>query len=93
MSKSYHTLAQNGTMGRMGILVKQDQERSKLQEKIAAELREKTRQTSLAKAEGPDLVNDSVYQENTRQTRNVAWAYMILLGVIIASVVFIFIRF
>jgi hypothetical protein len=77
----------------MALLMKQEHERSKLQEKIAAELREKATRTSLADAEAPDMVNDSAYQENTRETRNAAWAWLILLLVVVASIIFIFIRF
>lgn len=73
--------------------MKQEHERSKLQEKIAAELREKAARVSLAEAETPDMVEDSVYQENTRTTRSTVWAWLILFLVIITSVIFIFVRF
>ncbi|MDR0397838.1 MAG: hypothetical protein LBH36_01480 [Candidatus Nomurabacteria bacterium] len=77
----------------MGLLMKQEHERSKLQEKIAAELREKATRTSLVDNESPDMVEDSAYQENTRLTRSTAWAWLILFLVIVVSVVFIFVQF
>jgi hypothetical protein len=45
----------------MGIIVKQNDERTKLQERIAAELKEKMSSTSLDDQELPDLVEESEY--------------------------------
>jgi hypothetical protein len=77
----------------MSLLMKQEHERSKLQEKIAAELREKAARTSLADAESPDMVEDSAYQEGTRLTRGTAWAWLILFLTVVVSIIFIFVRF
>lgn len=69
--------------------MKQEHERSKLQEKIAAELREKAARTGLTDAEAPDMVDDSVYQENTSGTNVAFWAWMAVLGVVILTIVLV----
>lgn len=62
----------------MGLLVKQDGERTKLQEKITAELREKMMKTADIDNELPDLVEDSAYQEGTKRT-STDYLYIVIL--------------
>lgn len=51
----------------MGLIVKQDGQRSRLQEKITAELREKSQKTTGIENEPPDMVDDMVYQRDLKQ--------------------------
>ncbi|MFZ2125662.1 MAG: hypothetical protein WA087_01865 [Candidatus Saccharimonadales bacterium] len=69
----------------MGLFIKQDEDRSELQQRIAAELQQKA--VSRAKAEDrPDLVDDSQYIKGTKMTTSLAgvWIVIILVAVGIA---------
>ena len=76
----------------MSLYVKQEDTRSKLQEKIAADLREKAIRNSLdggdtPKLEDTDGVDDSAYIEGTRETSGLASVWLmvfIAIGITIA---------
>lgn len=70
----------------MGLFVNQQDQRSELQERIAAELREKARASSLQEKATMDGVDDIRYLEGTKQTTTLAWAWIliaIMAGVVI----------
>ena len=70
----------------MGLFVNQNDQRSKLQERIAAELREKAKASSLQEKASLDGVEDVKYLEGTKQTTTLAWAWIliaIMAGVVI----------
>lgn len=69
----------------MGLYVRQDQSRTELQERIAAELQEKAKNRT-KQQDAPDGVDDSTYIEGTKRTTSLAWAWL-LIGV--ATVVII----
>lgn len=83
----------------MGLFVEQNSNRSKLQEKLAAELQEKARRNSNPEGSpdggslgaAPDGVNDSAYMKDTKQTTSLAWVWAILaligVGVVIWLVI------
>ena len=72
----------------MGILVNQKDQRTELQEKIAADLRAKIGQT-VGAGDERDEIADSKYMEGTKQTTTLAWAW-ILIAVMAAGVVALF---
>ncbi len=72
----------------MGILVNQKDQRTELQEKIAADLRAKIGQT-VGAGDERDEIADSKYMEGTKQTTTLAWAW-ILIAVMTAVVVALF---
>ena len=59
----------------MGLFVNQQDQRSELQERIAAELREKAKASSLQEKAAMDGVDDIRYLEGTKQTTTLAWAW------------------
>ena len=61
----------------MGLYVKQNQSRTELQEKIAAELQEKARKKS-EPADRPDGVDDSRYIEGPKATTTLAPVWLII---------------
>lgn len=65
----------------MALHIQKDENRTKLQERVAAELKEKL-QARAETPDGPDGVDDSRYVENTKTTTGLAWAW-ILIGVIV----------
>ncbi len=70
----------------MGLFVNQQDQRSELQERIAAELREKAKASSLQEKATIDGVDDIRYLEGTKQTTTLAWAWIliaIMAGVVI----------
>ena len=73
----------------MGLFVSQNDQRSKLQERIAAELREKAKASSLQEKASLDGVEDVKYLEGTKQTTTLAWAW-VLFVIMAAGVVGMF---
>jgi len=61
----------------MGIIVNQNErERSHLSDRIAAELREKSKRTQ--QIDNADMVEDSKYAEGLKQTGRYAWIWAVL---------------
>ena len=69
----------------MGLFVNQQDRRSELQERIAAELREKAKASGLQEKASLVGVEDVKYLEDTKQTTTLAPAWIII--VIMAAVV------
>ena len=68
----------------MGLFVNQQDQRSELQERIAAELREKAKASSLQEKATMDGVDDIRYLEGTKQTTTLACILIaIMAGVVI----------
>ena len=70
----------------------QQNERTELQKRIAAELAEKAKKKSLeSDKERPDGVTDSAYLQNTKSTTSLAWVWVLIViafvGVLIWLVV------
>jgi hypothetical protein len=77
----------------MGLFVEQNSNRSKLQERLAAELSEKAKK----KAEGggeplPDGVDDSRYMEGTKATTSLAWVWILIAFAIVAAAIWFIIQ-
>jgi hypothetical protein len=70
----------------MGIIIKQNDERTKLQEKVAAELREKMSTTSLDDQELPDLVEDSEYMKDFEKESTFKFWVKVLLVIVIVLI-------
>lgn len=73
----------------MGLFVQQEHTRTKLQERIAADLRAKAaasaKQTS---ANMPDGVDDSAYIEGTKQTTSLAWVWLVIFIVVVGLLLY-----
>ena len=72
----------------MGLYLKQNENRSELQQRLDAELRAKAAARSKQESDHPDGVDDSAYIEGTKQTTSLAWAWAVI--AIMALGVFIF---
>lgn len=68
----------------MALFVNQENTRTKLQKKIAAELNEKAKKKNLTESELPDGVSDSAYLKNTKSTTSLAGAWIVI---VVAAVV------
>jgi Flp pilus assembly protein TadB len=76
----------------MALFMNQQNERSELQKRIAAELAEKAKKKSLEpSSDRPDGVSDSAYLEQTKTTTSLAWVWILIIlaavGIIIWLVV------
>lgn len=68
----------------MSLYMKQNETRSELQKRVAAELQEKAKKKAL-EAERPDGVDDSAFVKDTKATTSLAWAW-ILIGIAIIAI-------
>lgn len=62
----------------MGIILKQDENRSELQKRVAQQLHDKAKKKPPVGGDMPDGVDDSEYMKNTTQTSSKAWIWIIL---------------
>ncbi|MBQ8156962.1 hypothetical protein IJ102_01030 [Candidatus Saccharibacteria bacterium] len=74
----------------MGILV-EDNERSKLQDRIAADLRERAARTAEVEERDVDLAEDSRHVEGLHKTKRFSWFWFVLIFLAILSLVVIFV--
>ncbi len=70
----------------MGILLRQNDNRSQYQERIAAELRERAKQQAMG-SEPLDQSKDSNYVKNTSGTSERLWVWLVGAGIAIAIVI------
>lgn len=61
----------------MALFIKQNDNRSQLQERLAAELQERAKQNA-AKADLPDGVTDSNYMKDMKQTTSLLWLWILI---------------
>lgn len=76
----------------MGLFVQQNDSRTKLQERIAAEMSEKSKKKAELEAQDlPDGVDDSRYIENTKATTSLAWVWiLIIIAIVVTSFGFVY---
>jgi len=72
----------------MALFVKQDEQRSQLQERVAAELQERAKKRAEL-ADRPDGVSDSQYMKGTKKTTSLAWVWIVLTIAVIVLVVWL----
>jgi hypothetical protein len=68
----------------MGLFIRQNDNRSQLQERLAAELREKAR-TRATGGDPVDLTENSNYLKNTETTSSRVWIWFVVLGVLVLA--------
>lgn len=72
----------------MGVIVHKEQERNaELSRKITADLRIKAEQT--ARANDPDLVENSDYLQNLQKTSKYGWFWFVLVGLAMLALILI----
>lgn len=69
----------------MALFVRQDEQRTELQKRLAMELQARSKERSKM-ADRPDGVEDSQYIQGTKTTTSLAWVWVIIIivGVVIA---------
>ena len=75
----------------MALFINQNSNRTKLQEKLAAELQEKAKKRAeLENTDLPDGVTDSAYLKGTKQTTSLAWVWVLIVLFVIGLIVYLF---
>lgn len=74
----------------MSLYLKQNETRSELQKRVAAELQDKAKKKAL-ETERPDGVDDSAYIKGTKQTTSLAWAWALIALAIVVLVIWLLI--
>ena len=72
----------------MSLFIKQDDQRSQLQSKLAAELQARAKQKTQL-SDLPDGVEDSNYIKGMKQTTSLAWVWIIIVLVAIGLAVWL----
>lgn len=73
----------------MALFIKQNEDRSKLQERLAAELQEKAKKRAEQDLTPPDGVEDSQYIKGTKTTTSLAWVWVVIVIAAVAALVFV----
>jgi len=73
----------------MALYVNQNENRSKLQERLAAELQEKAKSRAEVDAGRPDGVDDSQYLQGTKQTTSLAWVWVVIVLFVLGGTIFL----
>lgn len=71
----------------MALFVNQNHEKTDLQQRVAAELREKARKKAL-ETDQPDGVTDSAYLKNTKSTTSLAWVWVAIVIFAVSALIF-----
>ena len=67
----------------------QQNDRSELQKRIAAELQEKAKKKASDSPDRPDGVDDSAYLENTKRTTSLAWVWALIVVAFVAIIIWL----
>lgn len=77
----------------MALFMNQENTRSELQKRIAAELNEKAkRKADFAGGDRPDGVEDSAYLENTKKTTSLGWVWLLVILLVVAGILFLVVK-
>jgi len=68
----------------------QQNNRTELQKKIAAELSDKAKKKHDATHDLPDGVDDSAFMQGTKRTTSLAWVWILIVTVIVVGLVIFF---
>lgn len=73
----------------MALFMNQQNDRSELQKRIAAELQEKAKKKANGSDDRPDGVDDSAYLENTKRTTSLAWVWVLIVVAFVAIIIWL----
>ncbi|MBR0431522.1 hypothetical protein IJK16_00805 [Candidatus Saccharibacteria bacterium] len=73
----------------MGIIVNKEEDNSRLQERINADLRERMQTTSEDEGDDKDFAEDSEYVKELKQTSKFSWVWIVLILLALISLIFI----
>lgn len=71
----------------MALFVRQDENRSQLQQRLATEIQDRAR-AKAKQVDQPDGVEDSQYIKGTKQTTSLAWVWLALAILALVSIIY-----
>lgn len=72
----------------MALFIKQDEERTELQKRLATELQERAKDRAKY-ADRPDGVDDSEYIKGTKVTTSLAWVWLLIVLAVVGIVIWL----
>lgn len=72
----------------MALFIRQNENKTELQNRLAAELQERARQKA-KEADLPDGVEDSQYIKGTKKTTSLAWAWLLIFITFVVIIVWL----
>jgi F0F1-type ATP synthase assembly protein I len=75
----------------MALFVRQDENRSELQQRLATELQDRARKKA-EEAELPDGITDSQYIKGTKESSSLLWAWILIGVLVVAVAIFLIIK-
>ena len=75
----------------MALFVRQDENRTELQKRLATELQDRARKKA-EEAELPDGVTDSQFIKGTKETTSLLWLWLVIAALAIGVVIFIIVK-
>ncbi len=76
----------------MALFMNQENTRTELQKRIAADLAEKAKKKAASDSKPVDGVNDSAYLKGTKRTTSLAWVWVLIIIAIVALLVWVAVR-
>ena len=71
----------------MALFIRQDEERSQLQERIAAELRERNKAKTDFDVTPPDGIEDTQFLQGTKKTTSLGWLWLLVIGLVFVAII------
>ena len=75
----------------MALFVRQDENRSELQKRLATELQDRAKKKA-EEAELPDGITDSQFIKGTKETTSFLWVWLVLAALAIGAIIFLIIQ-
>jgi F0F1-type ATP synthase assembly protein I len=75
----------------MALFVRQDENRSELQQRLATELQDRARKKA-EEAELPDGVTDSQYIKGTKESSSLLWAWLVIGFLVVAAAIILIVK-
>jgi len=75
----------------MALFVRQDENRSELQKRLATELQDRAKKKA-EEAELPDGVTDSQFIKGTKETTSLLWLWLVLAALAIGAIIFLIVQ-
>lgn len=75
----------------MALFVRQDENRSELQQRLATELQDRARKKA-EEAELPDGVTDSQYIKGTKESSSLLWVWLVIGVLVVAAVIILIVK-
>jgi len=72
----------------MALFIRQDEQRSELQNRLATELQDRAKERAKS-ADRPDGVEDSQYIKGTEKTSNLAWVWVVIILLVVGIIVWL----